>query len=503
MITKHLRIGVIGPVLSFSGTSTHTKRISQGISLNREIFSCLITYIEPNSSIPIIHAPKIGIHSQNEIHQEIDLRKVLDAETKEYAPNLENKARQEISVPVYVFDKPMKPENFASFAQFIASVAKKENLNVLHPQIKPFVLFSSHLAKEELEKSGKSVHIIGTWHSNFGWIRDAKYHLALAFMGSKSLSSVIPVSMNVKEDLRSILKLDENRLLPIIPPGGIDYELLQKDRTSLLLELRRKYSIGERYIVFLGRLLYNKGVDLLLEAYSHLSSSKTPSLVILGSGPFRETFIEKAKNLGLEVITNDSKHDLEDQKIIGDYPKVFFLSGLSDEEVYAFLQGAILYSLPSRWESFSISTLEAMAAGAPVVCTKVGGLAYWVGGAAYMVPKDDVFALQKAIETLLEDDSLREELRRKGKKKAKTYDWRELARKTIQAIEEGTKLITTHFENPCVNNLSFDPNTGIIRLTRKMDKCETIPNQMKISQEALFFPSETLEKGTYYEIIQE
>ena len=503
MSGNHLRIGVIGPILSFSGTSTHTKRISQGISLDKETFSCLITYVEPNSSIPIIQAPKIEIQSQKRTYQNIDLRKVLDSETLRYAPSLENEARQEVTVPIYIFDKPMKPENLSAFAQYIAFVAKKERLKVLHPQVKPFVLFSSHLAKNILERSGNDIQIVGTWHSNFGWIKEAKYHLALALIGSKSLTGVIPVSTNVREDLKKFLKLDESHLLPIIPPGGIDYELLQEDRAHLLFELRKKYSIPDAYIVFLGRLLYNKGVDVLLEAYAQLSISNIPALVILGSGPFRETFIKKAKDLGLTVAIIDADYSPEKHRVEIDTPKVYFLSGLSDEEVYAFLQGAILYSLPSRWESFSISTLEAMAAGAPVICTKVGGLAYWVKDAAYMIPKDDPSFLRKAIEQLIEDNSLREELRKKGKEKARMYDWRRLARKTIQAIQKSVKQTTSRPNIPCSNSLFFDPKTGIIHLEKEIGDCTTLPSQMKISQEALFFPSEAIEKGTYYTILKE
>jgi glycosyltransferase involved in cell wall biosynthesis len=228
-----MKIAVIGPILSSSGTSTHVLNIVKGISLFSDVV--LITFSETNQS-----------------------KDISDLKLSE-------------KVVVHQFSENIEPCNFNEFAEFIASIIQSEKITVLHPQIKPFILFCTVLAKKKLGSRGSSVQIIGTWHSNFGWIKDAKYHLALSFMAAPYLDGIIPVSENVLHELKATLSIPRDKIKEIIPPGGIDFELLQKDRRDQFDKIKTKFGITKPYIVYLGRLLYNKGVDTLLKAFKPLS----------------------------------------------------------------------------------------------------------------------------------------------------------------------------------------------------------------------------------------
>jgi glycosyltransferase involved in cell wall biosynthesis len=142
-------------------------------------------------------------------------------------------------------------------------------------------------------------------------------------------------------------------------------------------------------VLFLGRLVHYKGVDVLLEAMRPLDAS----LLVVGEGPRRPA---------LEVAA--AEHGLRG--------RVTFVGRVTNEERSAYYQAASVFVLPavSRAESFGIAMLEAMSHGTPAVCTEVGTGTSWVnlaGETGLVVPPGDSTALAEAIRTLLEDDRLR------------------------------------------------------------------------------------------------
>ncbi|MHA1910427.1 MAG: glycosyltransferase family 4 protein [Candidatus Kariarchaeaceae archaeon] len=490
-------IGIIGPILSSSGTTTHVKNVIKGFLELEGWTPVLITYMEPNASVNIVKGPLVVTSSNDKPRTEVVLtlpsEKNIPEKTKEQDKELT------LSHKIYIYDEEVTPAKFSSFGKFIASVIKKEEITILHPQIKPFALFCSVLAGKYLMKEEIiPPKIVGTWHSNFGWIKDAKYHLALANMSRPFIDGLIPVSQNVVDDLDTIYNFPRERIQEITPPGGIDLERVQIDRSSLMIELRKKYSLAKNYIIFLGRLLHNKGVDLLLESYKRLLSRGVDvSLVIVGTGPFKKEYVNEAIRLGFNVQTS-SEGDKSLNDRIG---QVIFTGFISDEEVYAFLQGAAVYCLPSRWESFSISILEAMGAGVPVVCTSVGGIPFWVGDSALLVPSENPEKLTEGLERVLSDAELVTTLIERSSKTANKYHWKNLIKRTaeeIQAVEMKEKPWNESISD--YEGYYFDYKTGIIQVKDKQIMNEhNFKKRMLIDSYGLFFPSEALEERNYYQ----
>ncbi len=501
MVAKDpIKIGVIGPILTSSGSSTHTKNIVNGLAEIPEWEIVLITYMEPNAVFSKVKAPAIITNNDPEQKKERTLR----------IPNKEKESKEILELPVrtYVFEDVVMPSNISHFYIFISNVIKHEKIRVLHPQTKPFVLFSSAMASALVWKNKiKPPIIVTTWHSNFGWIKDAKYHLALSLKGSPYADGFIPVSQNVKNDIIKYLNPSREKILDIIPPGGINLEKIQKPRKPLLEKLIQQFSLSQQYIVFLGRMLYNKGVDVLLEAYKKvIETGINVDLVIIGTGPFKEQFISLGKELNLKIMDRETGKTYNENG----FGKVIFTGFITDEEVYALLQGGTVFCLPSRWESFSISTLEAMAAGLPVVCTNVGGIPFWVGDSAILVPPDSPEKTSEALIELLENKNKREEYKIKSLEKAKQYHWKELAKKTSKQIQKVLSFgIDTEKKEwghiiEGKEGILFDEKEGKIIIKNKEileNKELGLPKEMLITPEALFFPSETIENGTYYVLI--
>jgi glycosyltransferase involved in cell wall biosynthesis len=141
-------------------------------------------------------------------------------------------------------------------------------------------------------------------------------------------------------------------------------------------------------VLFVGRLIDAKGVQVLLDALARLSGV---TALVAGDGPARETLESKAQELGLGG-------------------RVRFVGWITPERRSRLFGGSKLLALPSLWdEPFGIVGVEALGAGLPVVASDAGGVASWLddGKTGTLVPRGDAAALAAAIDELLGDDELR------------------------------------------------------------------------------------------------
>ncbi len=151
-------------------------------------------------------------------------------------------------------------------------------------------------------------------------------------------------------------------------------------------------------ILFLGQILRTKGIDLLLEA---LHRCRAPwQLHIVGTGPQERELRALTRHLGLSHA-------------------VSWHGRLTPAEVAATTSAMDLVAVPSRWaEPFGRGGLEAMRAGLPVVGFDVGGIPDWLddGRTGLLAPAGDIDALSRALDALLGDAELRQQLGRAGRR---------------------------------------------------------------------------------------
>jgi glycosyltransferase involved in cell wall biosynthesis len=154
-------------------------------------------------------------------------------------------------------------------------------------------------------------------------------------------------------------------------------------------------------ILFAGRLTPQKGLDLLLHAFTHVGR-KVPfvRLLLAGTGPMRK-----------ELETIAQRDGMAD--------RVHFLGRRDD--VWGLLRGATICAMPSRSEGLSNFLLEAMASATPVVATKIRPNHEALGdGNALLVPADDVQAFAHAMIELLENPALRSQLATAGRARVRS-----------------------------------------------------------------------------------
>lgn len=187
-----------------------------------------------------------------------------------------------------------------------------------------------------------------------------------------------------------------------IVPYGIDPDRYAPTPQRLARAAEIRAGHERPLVLFAGRLVYYKGVDVLVKAMPDFDGD----VVLLGQGPLEAELRGLAGSLGVA-------------------DRLTIVPPVDDEEFTAYLHAAEVFCLPSvaRSEAFGIVQLEAHACGTPVVSTDLPTGVPWVnrdGETGLIVPPGDAPALGAALRTLLADDGLRERLGSQARTRAVT-----------------------------------------------------------------------------------
>jgi glycosyltransferase involved in cell wall biosynthesis len=208
-------------------------------------------------------------------------------------------------------------------------------------------------------------------------------------------SRTVCVSEAVRKHLMESTRIKTN-LLRVITNGIVVGE--KSYQPFQLARAREEISAdaSSRIIITVGRLSEEKGLDVLLAAFSKVAAvSDDTILAIVGGGPLEEALKTRAVDLK-----------------IGE--RVRFLG--FKEDVFPYLAVSHIYASPSRYEGLPMSLLEAMSMRVPVVATRVGGVAEVVedGVTGILIEPEAPGTLAETILALLDDEALAERLRANG-----------------------------------------------------------------------------------------
>lgn len=228
------------------------------------------------------------------------------------------------------------------------------------------------------------------------------FHL-IENIGLKTYKQFIVPSDSVKKDIEQS-NPDANIL---VIHNGID------------LPLKVTMTHKKNQIAYIGRIsVEQKGIDLLLNAFAKLPKSNKWELVIAGSGI-------KSEETKLKKLIADLK--LEN--------RVLLIGRVAKKNKSQLLKSASIFVVPSREETFSLSALEAMTYGLPIVSFDIPGLKW--------IPKDsglksrpfNASALKNALHTLITEKKLRNEIAQHNTKFSKQFSWKKISKQYYQAIE--------------------------------------------------------------------
>lgn len=269
------------------------------------------------------------------------------------------------------------------------------------------------------KKSVVTVHDIGFEHfpEVYSWA-DKLYHKFTIQFIKRYATKIITVSNFSKEDLEKTYKIDPGKIKVVY--NGYDqatYKVL--DRQECRDYLKEKYQIDGPFILFIGRLEMKKNIVRIVDSFIKFKKAHSDNqhkLVLVGKPGFG---YEKA----IELI---EKNGFQDQ--------VIFPGWVSDKDLVKFHNASSLFLFPSLFEGFGIPVLEAMACNEPVVCSNTTSLPEVAGQAALQVNPEETAEIVQALEKVLLNREVAEDLRRQGLERVKRFSWRKCAEETLNEL---------------------------------------------------------------------
>jgi glycogen synthase len=247
-----------------------------------------------------------------------------------------------------------------------------------------------------------------------GWVHkppQSHIHAVERWMARRA-DAVIVCSHYMRGHVADIFDLDERRVSVI--PNGVDPSELQP--SGDLEELRARFAgPHEKLVLLVGRLVYEKGFQLALDALPEVIE-KIPGVrfLVAGSGTHEHELKAQAQRLGLS-------------------PHGTFLGWIGDDVLHSLYRIADLCVVPSIYEPFGLVALEAMASGCPCIVADTGGLREVVPVGERVGLRfngGDAEHLGVMIERLLVDEALRDRLVAEASEHVLRFDWGDVAQQT-------------------------------------------------------------------------
>ena len=334
----------------------------------------------------------------------------------------ESPAEEEVAgVCVHRVREPERPRELGEFVAWVehmnadmlaagVELGDRFNFDVVHGHDWLVAVAGDHLARRFRAPLVTTIHAT-EYGRHQGWVDEhpqSHIHGVERWMANRA-ERVITCSAYMRDHVADIYGLEEERIAVV--PNGIDpSELVPVDDLD---RLRARFAARhERLVLLVGRLVYEKGFQLALQALPGLIECVgNVRFLVAGSGTHEAELRKQAHELGLDA------HGT-------------FLGWIGDDVLHSLYRIADLTVVPSIYEPFGLVALEAMASDCPCLVADTGGL-------REVVPNEDVglrfrsrdpASLAAMAERILTDPELRDRLVAEASEHVLSFDWADVAR---------------------------------------------------------------------------
>jgi glycosyltransferase involved in cell wall biosynthesis len=292
----------------------------------------------------------------------------------------------------------------------------REHLDIIHT--------TSPMSRIPMTYHGKTVvtfHDLAVYKipEVFPKVKRTRDRTIMSLMAGKA-NKIIAVSDSTKKDICDIFGCHESKVSVIY--SGFDKRMTEESRSPREKVLEH-YGIneGKKYILFLGTLEPVKNITKLLEAFKLFKEKCKKDggkcehkLVMAGkNGWLADGYKALAKELGIDK-------------------DVIFTGYIVGDELVPLFKNADFFVMPSLYEGFGTTVLEAFATGTPVIASNVSSIPEIAGDAALMVDPGSAQEIADAMFEFASDENMKNEYREKGKKQVEKFNWEKTARETLE-----------------------------------------------------------------------
>lgn len=303
----------------------------------------------------------------------------------------------EVAVPTYpLFDYPPYETALAST---MVNVILNNNLDLLHVHYAIPHASAAYFARQILKKQGRDIPFITTLHGTDITLvgRDQTYAPVVTFSINES-DAITAVSKNLREETYRSFNIEKE--IEVITNFVDMNRFRQSDKEHFKKMLAPN---DERILVHVSNFRKVKRVEDVIQVFEKVHGVIPSKLLMIGDGPERPNAEELCRSLSI----------CNDIRFLGKQDQMDEILSITD-----------LFILPSQYESFGLSALEAMACGVPVISTNAGGLPEINvhGKTGYLSEVGDIEDMSKHALHILSDDARLTEFKKHALEHARTFD---------------------------------------------------------------------------------
>lgn len=333
--------------------------------------------------------------------------------------------KQAVNIQVWLIEKPllstipMKTVRRVMYIiwlnSWLQTMLKRNKINIVH-----FTNYLTPAFKPANVKYVVTIHDLTAWRfpetlplTYRSYIKRVITHAV------KRADLILTVSNFVKNEIIELLGLNGEKIRTI--HNGANELFWRQPRSSVekIAAVKKKFGIKKEFLLFVGTLEERKNILTLVKALEKLRAYKDLQLVLVGRPGHGFSRVK-------EYLAD---HSLKEDVVLTGY--------VAEEEKVTLYDAASIFVYPSLYEGFGIPLVEAMTRGVPIVASKIPSSEEVAQEAAiYYEPAYDHEALADTILRVLKDQRLRQEIIKKGFRRAQHFSWENIAQKYIQVYQE-------------------------------------------------------------------
>ena len=230
---------------------------------------------------------------------------------------------------------------------------------------------------------------------------------------------LVTISYATKRDIARVVPAAADHVLVIHP--GYDPEVTEAVTPEQVARVREKYDMPERYLLYLGSTRPNKNLQQMLDAFEellrrHPEEKDLRWVMVLKQDRFFDPFFATVRKKGL-------------------LRQVQILEQVTELDKRVFYKNAQLLYFATKFEGFGLPVLEAQGNGLPVLASTHSALPEVTGKGGLLVNPDDVTAMADGLETLLYDETVRQQVIAAGHENLHRFSWDGAAREVLNMYE--------------------------------------------------------------------